>query len=59
MQKIAVFMLTLLLGIAKIGLTTSPARTALILSVSGGQLTGAQNVDVNGTLYDVTVSGSG
>ena len=33
---------------------SNSAHAAAVQIVSGGQLTGAQNVDVNGTLYDVT-----
>ena len=34
---------------------TSPAQASVVLNVNGsGILTGAHNVDVNGTLYDVT-----
>ncbi len=38
-----------------LALAVAPVRAAVILNIDGsGQLTGAQNVDVNGTLYDVT-----
>jgi len=43
-----------LIAIAAIGLSAPTASATVILNVAGGQLTGAQNVDVGGTLYDVT-----
>lgn len=41
-------------GFTTFGQTPSEANAAPILDVIGGQLFGARNVDVNGTLYDVS-----
>ena len=54
MQKITSYVIAVLVGVAALGLTNIPARATVILNVTGGQLTGARNVDVLGTLYDVT-----
>ena len=44
----------LYMAIFAVGVMTSSAYATVILNVTGGQLTGAQNVVVSGTLYDVT-----
>ncbi len=55
MQKIKSIALALVIGIVATGLSVATASASVILNVDGsGQLTGAQNVDVDGTLYDVT-----
>lgn len=47
-------MSVILLGVAGFGLAVVPSHAAVILNVDGsGQLTGAQNVNVGGTLFDV------
>lgn len=49
----------LFMAMAAVGMTTSSAQATVIWIVEGGQLTVAQNVNVGGTLYDVTfVDGS-
>ena len=54
MQKIKSIALALVVGIAAIGLSLATASATPVLNVVGGQLTGAQNVDVGGTPFDVT-----
>lgn len=44
----------LLSAVAVYGPLTPETQAAVILNVSNGQLTGAQNVNVQGTLYDVS-----
>jgi hypothetical protein len=51
--KFASLVLAVVLGAAALGLTAAPVQAAPILQVVGGKLTGARNVDVQGTLYDV------
>ena len=54
MPKIAAVVFAILFGVGSLGLAASPARAMAILDVDGnGQLLGAKNVDVLGTLYDV------
>lgn len=54
MKNIKELAACLYIVIAAFGLTASATSAAVILNVTGGILTGAQNVDVNGTFYDVT-----
>lgn len=55
MQKIKSIAFALVIGIAAVSLPVAPASATVIWNVDGtGQLTGAQNVNVGGTLYDVT-----
>jgi len=55
MPKFKSIALALVIGIAAIGLSAATTSATVILNIDGsGQLTGAQNVDVGGTLYDVT-----
>jgi len=60
MHKIKSITAAALIAIAAIGLSAPMASASVILNVDAtGQLTGAQNVDVNGILFDVTfVDGS-
>ncbi|GAB4394537.1 MAG: hypothetical protein Tsb0032_20610 [Kiloniellaceae bacterium] len=44
----------LVFGAGALGLGTAPAEAGAILQVSDGRLLGAKNVDIGGTLYDVT-----
>ena len=57
MKKIKSLTLLVLFGFAAVGLSISSARADVILNVDGGgNLVGAQHVDVDGTLYDVGFS---
>ena len=42
------------LAVITLGLIANPAKAAMIWLWDGTELTGASNVDVGGTLYDVT-----
>ncbi len=53
MQKLTSFIAVAFIGIAAAGLTTTRAHAAPILDVVGGQLLGARNVSILGSLYDV------
>ena len=55
MHKIKSITAAALIAIAAIGLTPAPSSATVSLNVDAlGQLTGAMNVNVGGTLYDVT-----
>ncbi len=53
MQKLTSLIAVAFIGIAAVGLTATQARAAPILDVVGGQLLGARNVSILGSLYDV------
>lgn len=57
MKKLISPTFALLLAVGAIGVTSNSAK-AVVLQVVGGQLVGAQGVNVGGDLYDVTF-GSG
>jgi hypothetical protein len=54
LPKVTSFIFALLCAIGALGLAVSPAGAAPVLNVVGGQLVGASNVEVLGTLYDVS-----
>ncbi|WP_282606271.1 PEP-CTERM sorting domain-containing protein [Pelagibius sp. Alg239-R121] len=54
MRKIYSLVFGGVFAMATIGLLSHAAQAAVILNTSNGQLIGAQNVDVQGTLYDVS-----
>jgi hypothetical protein len=59
LPKVTSFIFALLCAIGALGLAVSPAGATPVLNVVGGQLVGASNVEVLGTLYDVSfVEGS-
>ncbi len=53
MKTNKIFIALALLGSVVIGATSSETHAGVILDVSDGQLRGARNIDVRGTLYDV------
>jgi len=54
MKKLKSILLATFLSISVMGLASSSAQAVVILNINGGgQLTGAQNLDINGTFFDV------
>jgi len=53
MRSFKLYILAALAGIATLGLAMSPAQAVPTLIIDSGQLVGADNVDVSGSLYDV------
>ena len=51
--------LLLFAGVAALGLSNSFAQATVTLSVSGGQLVGAQNIAIGGEFYDVSFTSAG
>ncbi len=53
LQKLTSLVVATVIGITTVGLIATQARAAPILDVVGGQLLGARNVSILGSLYDV------
>jgi hypothetical protein len=53
MRSFKLYILSALAGIAALGLAMSPAQAVPTLIIDTGQLMGADNVDISGSLYDV------
>jgi hypothetical protein len=54
MPRLILFSYAIFMGITAVGMASSEARATVIWDVTDGILTGAQNVLVEGTLYNVT-----